>query len=196
MSGSPAMQTVTVDLIALEPPAPEPMKQTSQPASPIQPEPLVQPEPEVLPDGEMALQHKAAPKSPEKKPSPKKSSAALVSTSPVAQQAAAPAPANAASPVPAPVTAARYDAAYLRNPAPGYPSQSRRLGEEGRVLLRVQVSAEGSAITVQVKQSSGFERLDDAARNAVARWKFVPAHQNGLAITSWVEVPLQFSLKK
>ena len=117
-------------------------------------------------------------------------------TSAVAQEDPAVMPANVTSPAPAPMTAARYDAGYLNNPAPAYPSISRRLGEEGRVLLRVQVSAAGGAMSVEVKQSSGYERLDDAARHAVSQWKFVPAHQNGLPITSWVEVPLQFKLKK
>lgn len=190
----PGMQTVTVDLIALEQPAPESVAHVS----PVQPAPPAQPEPEVLPDGEMPLQQKVVPKPPAKKPSPKKPLPEKSSPekSLPGQAAAAEATANVASPVSAPVTAARYDAAYLKNPAPAYPSLSRRLGEEGRVLLRVQVSVDGSATAVQVKQSSGFERLDDAARSAVAKWKFVPSHQNGVAIVSWVEVPLQFSLKK
>lgn len=188
MPGSPGMQTVTVDLVAFESPASQ--------AEPLKTEPL-KTEPEVLPDGEGPPQHQLVPKPPVKKPSPGKRAVRVEQDGETAQPVAATvAPANVASPAPAQVTAARYDAAYLRNPAPVYPSSSRRLGEEGRVLLRVQVSAEGSAITVQVKQSSGFERLDTAARNAVAGWKFVPAYENGLAITSWVEVPLQFSLKK
>ena len=96
---------------------------------------------------------------------------------------------------PVAVTAARYDAAYLRNPAPAYPPLSRRLNEQGKVLLRVEVSADGQPLTIELKQSSGFVRLDDAARKAVAQWRFVPARQGEAAVVSWVEVPVQFSLK-
>ena len=95
---------------------------------------------------------------------------------------------------PAPITPARFDAAYLQNPKPAYPSISRRLEEQGRVVLRVRVSEQGSALSVEVKQSSGFIRLDDAARSAVERWRFVPAKQGNEAIEAWVLVPLHFTL--
>ena len=58
------------------------------------------------------------------------------------------APASVSGNVPVPVTAARYDAAYLHNPRPAYPPLSRRLGEEGKVLLRVRVSREGLALSL------------------------------------------------
>ena len=95
---------------------------------------------------------------------------------------------------PAPVVAPRFDADYLQNPKPVYPAISRRLSEEGRVVLRVKVSHSGLPLSVDIKQSSGFVRLDDAARGAVERWKFVPAKQGGEAIEAWVLVPLHFSL--
>lgn len=119
----------------------------------------------------------------------------------VAAAAAAPAaPAEeaagsaASAPAAAPMIAARFDADYLRNPSPAYPAASRRLGEEGRVLLRIKVSAQGLPLRVEIKQSSGFQRLDDAARAAVERWRFVPARQGGEAVESSVLVPLQFKL--
>ena len=90
------------------------------------------------------------------------------------------------------VTAARFDADYLHNPAPQYPSQSRRLKEEGTVLLLVQVSAEGSPVSIQIRQSSGFERLDEAGLQAVRQWRFVPAKRGNEAIASSVIVPIQF----
>lgn len=105
---------------------------------------------------------------------------------------ATPAPPPAA---PLPMVGARFDADYLRNPSPVYPSASRRLGEEGRVVLRVAVSAEGLAERVEIKQSSGFRRLDEAARAAVERWRFVPARRGATAIESSVLVPLQFNLR-
>lgn len=91
---------------------------------------------------------------------------------------------------------ASFNADYLHNPKPQYPALSRRLGEQGRVLLHVQVSVEGKALAVSVKESSGFKRLDDAAVTVVKQWQFVPAKQGDTALVSWVDVPIQFSLAK
>lgn len=99
-----------------------------------------------------------------------------------------------APPAPAPVTAARFDADYLHNPKPVYPVFSRRMNEEGKVQLRVRVSADGGALEVEIKQSSGFPRLDAAARDAVSRWRFVPARRGDEAVESWVGVPIVFKL--
>ena len=111
----------------------------------------------------------------------------------VVPPAAAPAAEPAAAPPPA-LVGARFDADYLHNPKPVYPAASRRLGEEGRVLLRVRVSAQGLPLSVDVRQSSGSPRLDEAARAAVERWRFVPAKQGTEAVESTVVVPLQFTL--
>lgn len=92
------------------------------------------------------------------------------------------------------VTAVRFDADYLRNPTPAYPPASRRFNEEGSVLLRVLVSAGGSPLRVEVRQGSGYRRLDEAAREAVARWRFVPARLGAEPVEAWVEVPVEFSL--
>lgn len=186
-------QTVTVDLIALAPPAGE---QLQQPVA--EPPPVAQSEPEPLRQDDMAEQHRVIKKPLEKKPAPKKTIPqppvnSAPAQSPAVASAASPA---ATAPAPAPLTAARYDAAYLKNPAPAYPPLSRRLGEEGRVLLRVQVSIEGQALAVEVKKSSGFARLDEAAAKAAVKWRFVPARQGETAVASWVEVPIQFSLQK
>ena len=124
---------------------------------------------------------------------------------PVAVAAEAPAPVEAveAAPQPAPpaveltaaaVTEARFDADYLSNPKPVYPVASRRLGEEGKVLLRVKVSPGGTPAVVEIKHPSGFPRLDAAAKAAVERWRFVPAQRGDDAIESWVTVPIVFSL--
>lgn len=99
---------------------------------------------------------------------------------------------SAANPVP--VVLPRFDADYLNNPRPAYPVLARRLGEQGRVLLRVLVSGEGRAREVQVKEGSGFNRLDQAAREAVSYWRFVPARQGSESVEAWVLVPIAFSL--
>jgi protein TonB len=100
-----------------------------------------------------------------------------------------------AEPAPAqPSTPARYDAAYLRNPAPVYPSTARRFGQQGTVLLRVRVTPDGTPAEVELRESSGSAWLDHAALSAVRQWRFVPATQGGQAVAAWVQVPLTFSL--
>jgi len=90
------------------------------------------------------------------------------------------------------LTAARFDADYLHNPAPAYPAQSRRLKEEGTVLLLVRVSAEGTPLSVEIRNSSGFERLDEAGLQAVRQWRFVPAKRGSDNVSASVLVPIQF----
>ena len=63
----------------------------------------------------------------------------------------------------------RFGAAYLHNPPPDYPSSARRMGEQGRVLLRVLVSTKGDAESVQLESSSGSDRLDRSAIEAVKK---------------------------
>jgi len=90
---------------------------------------------------------------------------------------------------------ARFDADYLHNPAPPYPPQARRMSEEGRVILRVEVSAEGRAQNVEIKTSSGSARLDESAQRTVRSWRFIPAKRGETAVDSWVLVPIIFKLE-
>ncbi|OQS37260.1 energy transducer TonB [Chromobacterium haemolyticum] len=87
---------------------------------------------------------------------------------------------------------ALYRAEYLNNPQPEYPERSRENGEQGTVLLRVGVSAAGRAGEVTVAVSSGYPRLDRAAKAAVERWRFAPAKRNGQAVDSVLIVPVRF----
>jgi len=114
---------------------------------------------------------------------------APASPRPVPAVVAAPAP-----PAPEPLVEARFDADYLANPKPAYPMASRRLKETGTVLLRVRVSEDGAPAHVEVKASSGYDRLDDSARDTVTRWRFVPARRGTRSVESWVVVPIVFSL--
>lgn len=123
-------------------------------------------------------------------------------TVPEAPPVAAPAPAPAAAaaamaaPAPLPVSAPRFNADYLSNPAPRYPAASRSRGEEGKVLLRVLVSPAGEAEEVRLHAGSGYERLDTAALDAVRHWKFVPARRGAEAVAAWVIVPISFTLRR
>jgi protein TonB len=102
----------------------------------------------------------------------------------------------ALAPAPEPVVAAPpvFDAAYLQNPAPAYPTLSRKLGEQGRVILRVLVNPKGTADQVQLQTSSGYARLDESARETIARWKFVPAKRGSEPVADWVLIPINFRL--
>jgi len=87
-----------------------------------------------------------------------------------------------------------FGAAYLNNPAPAYPMSARRMGEQGKVLLKVLVSEDGKASTVQVDRSSGHSKLDEAAVEAVKKWSFVPAKRSNKPMSAYVLVPINFSL--
>lgn len=84
---------------------------------------------------------------------------------------------------------------YLKNPKPSYPSVSRRLGEQGLVLLRVLIDESGQPQRVLLKTSSGFQRLDDAAQDAVLTWRFTTTLIGARATSAWVLVPIHFTLK-
>lgn len=77
---------------------------------------------------------------------------------------------------------------------PPYPWLSRRHNETGKVLLRVQVNTQGKATIIQIKQSSGSSRLDNAAVNHVQNSAFIPAQQNGNPIIGWKELRFVFQL--
>jgi len=93
-------------------------------------------------------------------------------------------------------SAAEAHALYDRSPLPGYPEIARRENQQGTVLLRVLVEADGSVARVEVAQSSGFDALDHAAADTVRfRWRFVPGERGGANIASWVLVPIRFALR-
>jgi protein TonB len=85
---------------------------------------------------------------------------------------------------------------YAVEPHPGYPSASRRLREQGLVVLRVLVDERGKAEQLSIHESSGHERLDNAARDAVARAVFKPYIANGLAQRVYVLIPIEFALNR
>ena len=122
-------------------------------------------------------------------------------SAPVAAAAAAPAPAPAPAAAPAPAVAAApavelpsSNAAYLQNPPPPYPPASRRLHEQGKVIVHVLIGADGHAQDAQLKQSSGYDRLDAAAIQTVRTWRYVPGKRAGVPTAMWFDVPLNFIL--
>ncbi|WP_333708911.1 energy transducer TonB, partial [Tepidimonas ignava] len=152
-----------------------------------------------------------APPQPEATPTPAPEAVAVTSAPPVAApatpapgaavaasavEAASPAASAAAAPAAAPrIELPSASAAYLNNPPPPYPALSRRLGEQGRVVLRVRIEPDGTASAAEIRTSSGYERLDQAALQAVLRWRYVPGKRNGVPEAMWFLVPVQFVLQ-
>jgi protein TonB len=178
-----APEIFSVSLLPMSPPAPTP----PAPAPSPKPQPVVkksQPQPTPLPkpapvNSETAISQAQS--------TPTPSTTEVVSSAP---PSGADKPSNSVALVPA------HDAAYLNNPRPAYPSMSRRLGEEGRVMLEVQVQADGTPSKVALQRSSGFPRLDEAALEAVKRWRFVPAKRGGEAVAASVIIPMPFILER
>lgn len=88
-----------------------------------------------------------------------------------------------------------YKADYLNNPRPPYPLVARRMGYHGKVVLNVEVLAEGKAGQVLLYQSCGHDVLDNAALQTVKTWRFAPARRMGQPVTQWFLVPIKFSLE-
>ena len=83
---------------------------------------------------------------------------------------------------------------YLQAPQPVYPAMSRRMGEQGKVVLRVLVNEKGLAEQASVQTSSGSARLDEAGRQAALRALFKPHVEDGRAVPVYVIIPLSFQL--
>ena len=83
----------------------------------------------------------------------------------------------------------------LNNPRPTYPAVSRRLNEQGQVVVRVYVGTDGVAQQGDIKTSSGYDRLDQEALRTVMRWRFVPGQRLGVPEAMWFNVPVNFVLE-
>ena len=85
---------------------------------------------------------------------------------------------------------------YLQQPSPRYPPQSRRLREQGLVVLRVEIDEAGNACSIKIETSSGHPRLDIAAREAIERASFRPYMEDGAPRRALVLIPIEFSLNR
>jgi protein TonB len=185
-----------------EPPPPPPVV---KPAEPLKPPPPVTPKPPqqqpVMTPPPSPPPTTPAPVAPEPAPvlaAPAAPAAtATVPSPPPAPAVATPAPALVAAPsAPVKVELPNSKADYLHNPPPEYPPMSVRRGEQGQVLLKVLIGADGLPQKVELLNSSGFERLDKAALEAAMRWRYVPGKRGGVAEAMWYQVPMVFNLKK
>ena len=85
---------------------------------------------------------------------------------------------------------------YYQNPSPEYPELAKQMRQEGLVMLAVDVDREGIPIQVEIKKSSGFRLLDQAALKAVRHWKFQPGRIGVFPVESEVRVPVRFRLEQ
>ena len=72
---------------------------------------------------------------------------------------------------------------------------SRHLHEEGKVVVRVLIGADGTAHQAELRRSSGYDRLDRAALDTVRKWRYVPGKRGGVAEAMWFDVPINFVLE-
>jgi protein TonB len=165
-----------------------------------EPAPVATPEP--APHKPVKQPQKAPPvakASPEPAPQPLAAQPSPQAPAPsMASQAQPSAPSPAATMSAAPAAPARElptsDADYLQNPRPVYPAMSKRLNEQGRVIVRVLISEDGRPQNPQVKVSSGFDRLDRAAIEHVMRCRFVPGKVGGVPQAMWHDAPVNYVL--
>ncbi|MFE8149351.1 energy transducer TonB [Brenneria goodwinii] len=174
--------------VAQAPSVPPPEEKTP----PVVDENALKPPPPVeKPRPPAKVAEKTTPKPPEKK-RPEKT------VRPANKTPAAPVPQtttnNAISQPSQPVTPPLANADYLHNPAPEYPEVAISRGQEGTVLLNVQVGPDGKVLSVRLQKSSGYAALDKAAQDTVRRWSFVPARRGSQAVSGSVIVPIDFSL--
>lgn len=197
IAGKLVSAPVPVVTPASPPPTAAPVKPEPPPSKPAPPKPAPAPSevPKPLPPTPSGPPSPRAVTAPPPSPStvqqaPAQSSAAVASAPPVAS----PAPQAEAKEAPQAITPPRSDAAHLNNPPPPYPSLSRRLREEGRVVLDVYILADGRVGETRLRRSSGHSRLDEAALDAVRRWRYVPARRGDEPIPFWYVQPVDFRL--
>ena len=175
------------------------------PPPPKPPEPVKPPEPPKTPPPPKPVQPVLTPPPTPQTPTPVTPEPPAVLAAPAAAptapavQAAPPAPPPVAPPAP-PAAPAKVElpsskADYLHNPPPEYPRMSKRLGEQGKVVLKVLIGPDGAPQKVELQTSSGFERLDKSAMEAAMRWRYVPGKRGGVAEAMWYQVPIQFTLE-
>lgn len=188
---------VEVKLIVDEAPKPPELKPVEEPPPPSKP--VVEKKPPPLPQARVE-EKPVAPEAPlpvitaaSEAPAPAQPQTFVVPIQPEVPPAPAPMPKVQAAAPPAPKTISSIE--FLRPPDPAYPMMSRRLGEQGKVMVRVLVDEKGHALDVSVQQSSGKPRLDEAAKKAVLEALFKPYREDGKPEQVYVVVPVVFRMQ-
>lgn len=169
------------------PAAPAPPPKAPPPPAPPKPARTAKPQPAPAPQPLAVAE--AAPTAPTV--APPAPVAPVVAAAPPAT--ASTAPAGPASPPRLQLPSSAAD--YLNNPPPEYPRLSRRMGEQGKVVVRVLIGADGSAQKAEINRSSGYDRLDQAALATVLKWRYVPGKRGDKPEAMWFNVPINFVLE-
>ena len=193
---TPPKPATSVQRINIIPISPAPLAMASAPtpepesSSPAKVEPKPEPAPQAPPKRE------SVPTPVEKIPSPEKTehSTSMAPTSEAVLNT--PEIDNSSANITGETRSAREEAGMGSNPAPVYPPASRKLREQGISLLLVHILANGQVAEVTLARSSGYPRLDESAINAVKQWRYQPALENGVAVDSWYQQPVEFTLRK
>lgn len=177
---------VIISLIQPLQAAPKPPAQIAPAPAPLPkqlhvPQAFIAPAPEVMTTPLQATPENTIPITP---PTPATSTIATLTSTPAAP------PAPISNTLPKLVSGVEY----LQAPQAEYPALARRMGEEGKVTLRVLVNEKGRAEKVEIQKSSGFNRLDEAARVAVMRALFKPYIEDGKPFMMLATATISFSL--
>ena len=89
---------------------------------------------------------------------------------------------------------ALYKIGSINNPHPPYPLIARKKGFEGKLILEVLVNEDGSVKSTSIRESSGYEILDNVSKKTVEKWIFIPAKKMGQAVKDNIQVPIKFVL--
>jgi protein TonB len=200
---SPPVQEIGITLVEEQSPQPEPEPEP-EPEPPLPPEPSEppetaeenptmpepHPEPEIEPDKPPEVVEKPKPKPapapPPPKPRPKPAAAPKTAPAPVSKLSR-----STASTVAARLARARYA------PQPRYPSDLRRAGVEGSLIVLLRISEKGRVLGASVWRSSGHRAFDQAALEALRKWRFDPARNaSGHQVPSTLKAPVQYRLKR
>lgn len=174
----------------------EPPQPRDEPPPPPPPEPRPQLKPPVIapaPQPVAMADRAPAPNAPVgtiEPPAPLPPVTAVVAPAPPAPVATPSAP-----PAPPRIELPSSDADYLQNPKPPYPPVSKRLNEQGTVIMRVLIGVDGLPQKAELRKSSGFDRLDQSAAATVMKWRYVPGKRAGIAEAMWFNVPINFVLE-
>jgi protein TonB len=200
-ASSPVMTREVVATFITPQRAPVPEPQVMPPAPQPVPKPVARVASRTTPVVKKAATPKATP-SPAPAPAPIEQpvaaqAPAVAAAPPMPEPPAAAPVAPAAPPAPAAPTPPKTVSGveYVRPPQPDYPPISKRMGEEGKVMLRVLVSERGHPEKVDIQKSSGFTRLDEAARQAAMQALFKPHLDDGKPAAVYALIPINFSIQ-
>lgn len=178
-----ALEVSIIEEVKLPPPPPPPPpKETAEPQVDTPPPPAY------VPPAEVKVQTTDT----------QNTISAVSSSVPTQTTIAAPTPPAPAEPSPPakPHIAVRTKASLNSGCArPSYPAESIDMEEEGQVTLGFQIDVDGHVVESKILKSSGFTRLDDAARDAFSKCEFTPATVDGVAEKSLATVPFEWKIK-